>query len=314
MVLVIYPRDWSFVDHQLCQIARKHTVILRSPWVTSGPRWFVALCALAQGFWEDMQGRGIDVVHCYSAWPAGIIGAFIAWRLGKPCVVHEHLCPAERLCRLPLAVKVLETASRVVAPSESQANRLEGILGRYVHVVRNPIDAPTGTVPWERSFEHKRLVAVGRLEERKGFDIVINVMRFLPRSYVLYVIGEGPLRFTLMKQARELGVIVSFVGQLPHSKTLRWLASADCVVCPSRDESFGLVAAEACALGRPVVASPVGAHADYATVATGVTQWAAAIMNAVETGRTEKRDLKLRDFATEMSECYDVPMIYEASA
>jgi D-inositol-3-phosphate glycosyltransferase len=99
-----------------------------------------------------------------------------------------------------------------------------------------------------------------------------------------------------------------------HAAVLRWLASADVVACPSRHESFGLVAAEAAILGRSVIATDVGQHSTFATRLQGQTDsgrdWAAAVQ------LTGKSVLKLGDvkmeyspgkFLERMSSIYEVP-------
>ncbi|MFN2614662.1 MAG: glycosyltransferase, partial [Actinomycetota bacterium] len=64
----------------------------------------------------------------------------------------------------------------------------------------------------------------------------------------------------LAKLAAELGVAGSLVlhAPVPHGHLPRYYRAADCVLIPSRSESFGLVALEAAACGTPVVATDVG--------------------------------------------------------
>jgi D-inositol-3-phosphate glycosyltransferase len=51
---------------------------------------------------------------------------------------------------------------------------------------------------------------------------------------------------------------VHFVAPQPHHLLSSWYRAADAVLVPSRSESFGLVALEAAACGRPVIAADVG--------------------------------------------------------
>jgi len=74
------------------------------------------------------------------------------------------------------------------------------------------------------------------------------------------------------------------VGWLPHDAMRREIARARVVLCPAREEGFGMVAAEALAAGRPVVASDIPAHREacggralYARDAEG---WCAAVREA----------------------------------
>jgi glycosyltransferase involved in cell wall biosynthesis len=64
--------------------------------------------------------------------------------------------------------------------------------------------------------------------------------------------------------ARALGLELREVGRgvawLAHDALMRELAEAAVVLCPAREEGFGLVPLEAMALGRPVVVSDLPAH------------------------------------------------------
>jgi alpha-maltose-1-phosphate synthase len=88
----------------------------------------------------------------------------------------------------------------------------------------------------------------GRLSEEKG---VLDLLA-AANGLQLVVVGDGPLR-RHVPQA---------LGFLPHDELRRRYVRAAVVACPSRREGFGVVAAEAMAHGRPVVASAVGGLLD----------------------------------------------------
>jgi glycosyltransferase involved in cell wall biosynthesis len=80
--------------------------------------------------------------------------------------------------------------------------------------------------------------------------------------FSLFIGGEGPLRPALEAQVRGAGLsdIISFLGRIPDETLPRWYAAADAFLLPTAQlECFGLVALEAMASGRPVLATPVGA-------------------------------------------------------
>jgi glycosyltransferase involved in cell wall biosynthesis len=121
--------------------------------------------------------------------------------------------------------------------------------------------------------EDELLVQVGRLETGKGqMDLVELLPRLReqrPRARIVFV---GPAsRFEpdyeqrLLARARELGVAASVTLLGYRSDAPALIAGADVVVVPTHPytkpgsgEGFGLVAAEAMALGTPVVAYAVG--------------------------------------------------------
>jgi glycosyltransferase involved in cell wall biosynthesis len=319
-VLVIAPRDWSFVPPQVEKLRERNAVHVEHVSVTRGPRWWVALVAVVQGlFTTSSLHYDFDVIHAYSAWPAGIIGALIAWRANKPLIVHEHLSPPVRLFSLPLALKVLGSAARVACPSKDHADAVSRICGRPCCVVHNPVFVPANVVPMESSrVGIPRLVCVGRLVEQKGFDRIAAAAEFLP-GWSVFIIGDGPdLRKLKAVEARCANLFV--LPGRSHGAILRWLASADVVACPSRHESFGLVAAEAAALGRPVIATNVGQHASFASYLMAQTDsardWAMGVSLAAEIATPKKLRSEYcpEAFADRMGELYDIPRAEEATA
>jgi len=100
----------------------------------------------------------------------------------------------------------------------------------------------------------KLALAVGRLHENKGFDVLLRALALLPGIY-LWLAGEGPQGHRLKALADELGVSerVRFLGWRDDIPAL--LAAADVFVSPPRHEPLGNVVLEAWANGVPVVAA-----------------------------------------------------------
>ena len=110
-----------------------------------------------------------------------------------------------------------------------------------------------------------RVAYVGRLIPVKGTDVLLEAWRRViarcPGARLLLVGASEDIAYDRM--ARELGIAdtVDFVGFKDDVKP--WLAAADVMVLPSREEGGGLVLIEAMALSKPVIASRVGGIADY---------------------------------------------------
>ena len=116
------------------------------------------------------------------------------------------------------------------------------------------------------------LVAVGRLTEVKGFDLLIDAAATLPRGLAeIFILGEGPARSELAARIANAGVhdrvhLLGFQSN-PHA----FIARSDALVLSSRFEGLPNVVLEAIALGRPVIATPCpGGLSDIATAAGGI--------------------------------------------
>ncbi|MGH1415169.1 MAG: glycosyltransferase [Pelagimonas sp.] len=103
----------------------------------------------------------------------------------------------------------------------------------------------------------RRLGLIGRLDRQKGFDIAIKAFRRLEGLELeLKIFGSGSEEHHL-KQLAKGDTRIKFFGHSATSSDI--YAQVDAVLMPSRWEAFGLVAAEAFAAGRPVLAANVDA-------------------------------------------------------
>ena len=98
------------------------------------------------------------------------------------------------------------------------------------------------------------LLALSRLHEKKGLDVLLRALAELP-GCVAWIAGDGPLEADLKALAARLGVAdrVRFLGWRSDRGAL--LKAADICVLPSRWEPFGTVMLEAWAAGTPLVAA-----------------------------------------------------------
>lgn len=117
------------------------------------------------------------------------------------------------------------------------------------------------------------LVHCGRLSVEKHAHRSIDTVAALRNSGVdarLVVVGEGPLRARLERQAGRLPV--DFTGYIGCRDTVAGiLASADIALAPGPHETFGLAALEALASGTPAVVSRTSALAEILTTDSGAT-------------------------------------------
>ena len=238
-----------------------------------------------------------DLVHSHY-WLSGQVGYLAADRWQVPLVHSMHtmarvknLALAEGDTPEPPGreigeAQVVEAADRLVANTGDEAGQLIDLYGAdpsRVAVVPPGVDLQRFT-PGDRAERRAAraalgiaqdalvLLFVGRIQPLKAPDVLVRAVAHLLadrpslRQRLVVPIVGGPsgsgLREpeSLVRLAAELGVadVVRFERPVAGAALVGWYRSADAVVVPSYNESFGLVAVEAQACGAPVVAAGVG--------------------------------------------------------
>jgi glycosyltransferase involved in cell wall biosynthesis len=106
------------------------------------------------------------------------------------------------------------------------------------------------------------LLFIGRLDEQKGITLLLEAWRRTRNRLgrKLIVAGDGPLRDLVRTVAEEPDANVRMLGVLTTAQVREQIWASGVVVVPSvGQETFGRVAVEAMAGGRPVVATNMGA-------------------------------------------------------
>ncbi len=226
---------------------------------------------------------GFDVIHCHGTYPAGYVGACCQAVRHLPLVITSHgddMAPlglydrkADLRGRYRLA---LEQADATVAISNYTAQLFRETCPQLRRIVPIPngVDVQQFAIPAPRpanlaaSIRPKSyLLFLGRLDPRKGIDVLLKAMVLLRGrcDLDLVVAGGGPEGPALEALAARLGLSrrVHFVGQTVGRQKLWLLQNSLCMIVPSRTwEAFGVVVVESLAAGRPVIASQVPGLAD----------------------------------------------------
>jgi len=156
-------------------------------------------------------------------------------------------------------------ADRVICQSRAMAEDLAreaGIDGERIAVLPNPVDtegvraARNSPSLWSGDGPH--LLAVGRLEREKGFDLLLEALAAVRRQFPnadLMIAGagrEGPALKALCRSLR-LDDAVNFAGHVDHPYA--FFAGATLFVLSSRYEGMPNALLEAAAAGLPIVAT-----------------------------------------------------------
>lgn len=227
-------------------------------------------------FWMS----GLAALRGHSGLPVPLVQTFHA--LGRVKRRHQGSKDTSPRARTRLERAVGRRAQGVIATCTDEMFELlrMGIPRSRISVIPCGVDldafTPDGPA-WQRGGA-SRILAHGRLVERKGVDTVIQAIARVPGAELL--VAGGPPRpdlpadpeYRRLRQvATDAGVAdrVTFLGGIPHHDVPALLRSADLAVTLPWYEPFGIAPVEAMACGVPVVASAVGGHVD--TVVDGVT-------------------------------------------
>lgn len=203
-----------------------------------------------------LRGIGPDLVLSFLG-KINVLTLLSTRGLGVPVIVSERNNPAlERRHWLwrPLGMLLSNTADGLVMQTEAIRRSLPAGARRRSVVIPNPCPpAPMPGLP-ARS---KRVVAVGRLVEQKGFDLLIRAFATVAGKHpgwTLTIYGEGPERRSLRLLAEHQGIAreVELAGVTDRPGA--WIAGAALFVLSSRFEGFPNVLIEALAAGLPTIA------------------------------------------------------------
>lgn len=231
-----------------------------------GPRRLTSLAMFAAGAGRILDQVKPDVVHSHSL----DMGAAVARAAAKrkiPVINTCHIVEAERpgspLWKRRAEQHLIRQAqfNRVVVLNSSCANAFQSKgVKDLVHIPNgfDPLPLPA-RADWQGPL---RLVAVGRLEDDKGFDILIDAFAKVEAARsgcsTLKIVGSGSKLRALQRQAVHLNVDVIFTGAVnPEAMPGVW-ADADVYVMSSRFETGPISFYEAWGAQVAAVAAKVG--------------------------------------------------------
>lgn len=218
-----------------------------------------------------------DIVHVFFGIPSGPVAYLLTKVCDLPYVIflggrdvpRPH--PDPPFYRLmygvlkPAIRSIWGNAGAVVACSRGLRELALETGGQIpIHVIPDGVDLGKFH-PAERSAspEKVKLLAIGRLIPRKGFDFLIRslpeVVKITGRDFYIEIVGDGPLRAELTSLTERIGVAqrVVFAGSVPYDQLAQKYQQADAFVLSSLAEGMPLVVLEAMASGLPIVATRV---------------------------------------------------------
>lgn len=325
-IRVVAPVPWfpftSSIFGRYAHYAKAPLTETRRGLAVSHPRYVIppkigmsyAVSALTQRFLQSARdaiasGWCFDIIDAHYLYPDGVAAVRVANEFGKPVVLTARgsdvtLLPTFKRPRA-LILDAAQRADAIVTVAEALKRDLVdlGASAEKISTLRNGVDLvrfqPLDRDSIRRKFNLDGLViaSVGQLIARKGHDIAIAALRYLPNATLL-IAGEGPLKERLQATAEVAGVSgrVRFLGTVKHEALAEVYNAADLLVLASDREGWPNVLLEAMACGAPAVASDAGGNSEVisspeggAIVHTRLPQdFAQAILRVLESSDRSK--------------------------
>lgn len=245
-----------------------------------------------------MKGLKYDLVHSHywMSGVAGL-ELKKTWQVPLVHMFHTLVLMKNRVAQSPEEIEgeyrlegereILKNAERIIAATPAELAQLQWLYQADIHKVTViPPGVDLGRfypIPVDEAREFiglppcgRMLLFVGRIEPLKGLDVLIEAIAILRQQgtfdqypFCVVVIGGDPLASSenmsaemarVQALAARLGLenLVTYLGKRDQDTLPYYYSAAEVVVVPSQYESFGMVALEAMACGKPVVASQVG--------------------------------------------------------
>ena len=273
----------------------EHTRVIH---LTAGPAEHVAkeaLPSLTDEFSAQLEAHldHHDLIHSHY-WLSGQVGLQLKRSHGIPLVHTMHTMarvknsnlsrdqPVESDIRERGEAAIVRDADVLTASTPDEAAELRSHYGAPEQIMIvppgvdlhtfHPCNQPKSRAQFGVAQDIQVILFVGRIQPLKAPDVLIKAVAELIRRdprrrdrLQLIIIGSpsgsnGEWSQTLGPLAIDHGIedMVDFRPHSVRSELFRWYCVSDVVAVPSYNESFGLVALEAQACGRPVVAADVG--------------------------------------------------------
>lgn len=204
-----------------------------------------------------------DIIHVH--YPAMLMLAGVLFPFsekGVKIVVTEHWTKvlSKSLDRAELLQyrKYFEYIDACICVGSPLANVVKELTGKTktpIYIVPNVVDPEFQ--PVYKEHDGFDFVAVGRLVKVKQFDQIIQVFSntFRGKNVRLTIIGGGEeyRNLKILIEENAMAKQITLTGSLPREQVAQRIANADCLICYSRFETFGVPIIEAWACGAPTI-------------------------------------------------------------
>lgn len=214
---------------------------------------------------QRVTGLHVSGVHGYFAHTPAEVALHVSLRLKTRYGFSVHAKDARKVPPEVLKYRASRAAC-VVACNPDVAAEI-GTCGAKLHLLPHGVNLEHFRPTPLPALHPLRILAVGRLVEKKGFHVLLEAVARLKTPFQLRIVGEGPERARLESVIADRGLrdSVSLIGAKTHEELPDEYGNAQVLVAPSIVDSSGdrdglpNVVLEAMACGRAVIASDAGA-------------------------------------------------------
>ncbi len=158
----------------------------------------------------------------------------------------------------------LQNADRIVVPSEYLKHVVVdyfGVVPEQVTVIPNGVGMNNGVLRHAQN-DSRNILYIGRIENWKGLDTLIEALRLLPLEYTATIVGDGSEKKNLKLQVTsyKLQDRISFIGRIPHGELEQYFSNALCLYEGTQYEGMPHIVLESWSFGVPVVVSDFPAN------------------------------------------------------
>lgn len=237
--------------------------------------------------WKDI--KDVDVVHIQGIFNTILpIGLFYAYKFNKPIVLSPRgafgewcLQGGRKFKKTWLKLFISPVANKITwhSTSSQECNEIQKLYplakviiipnginyeeySNIAHLSKNKFMLKFSNMDLSPS---KIIISMGRIQKKKGFDILIKAFNNMLKEHplaVLLIAGDEENKKEKEKENLEKLILkyqleknVFFIGMIEGQEKFEFFANADLFVLPSHNENFGNVYAESLAAGTPILAS-----------------------------------------------------------
>ena len=240
-VKVVRYRYWPFAQKLtdgsiLDNLKQNQNLWLEVPFLFLGLWWALA---------RQLRTWKPDLIHSHWIIPQGLVASLAKGKTPMLITAHGGDIYALNGGSLKnLKIMALEKAAAITTVNSEMKTQLMswGLSESKVEVLPMGADFSQFASTKQEKIPSS-VLAVGRLVEKKGFDALIDAVRWglekkkLPENLKVRIAGDGPLRAQLERQAR--GLPIEFLGNQSRESIANLLASSEVFVIPSRVAASG---------------------------------------------------------------------------